>query len=140
MNDIKQLLENNGYRLTETRQSILKVLYEEKENHLTIEDIYQNVKKYSPQIVLATVYRNVNLFQQLKVITKLILDDEVNKYELKNESRAYFHLLCTKCGEITEVNMMYFKDLQAEVCEVYGFTINVQSVTFKGLCNNCSAK
>ena len=56
---LKESLKQKGYKLTPQRRSILDIIIEKEGMHLTVEEIYDEVKKVCPEIGLATVYRTV---------------------------------------------------------------------------------
>ena len=78
---LKESLKQKGYKLTPQRRSILDIIIEKEGMHLTVEEIYDEVKKVCPEIGLATVYRTVLLFEELNVIYKLDLNDGCSRYE-----------------------------------------------------------
>ena len=57
----KKKLKEKGLKVTNQRLLVLQVLAENKDRHLTAEDIYELVKEDYPEIGLATIYRTVQL-------------------------------------------------------------------------------
>ena len=53
----KKKLKEKGLKVTNQRLLVLQVLAENKDRHLTAEDIYELVKEDYPEIGLATIYR-----------------------------------------------------------------------------------
>ena len=58
----KKKLKEKGLKVTNQRLLVLQVLAENKDRHLTAEDIYELVKEDYPEIGLATIYRTVQLY------------------------------------------------------------------------------
>ena len=71
---LKENLKQKGYKLTPQRRGIVDVIIEKEGEHLTAEEIYDEVKKICPDIGLATVYRTVLLLEEVGVIFKLDLN------------------------------------------------------------------
>lgn len=139
---LKEKLKLKGYKLTPQRRAIVNKVIEKKGNHLTAEELYDLVKVECPEIGLATVYRTIQLLEEIGVIYKLNLDDGCNRYELVNEDEIHqhHHLICTKCGNVTEVEGDLLDSIEKKVEEEYKFKIENHSVKFFGICDECLKK
>ncbi|MFW6028631.1 MAG: Fur family transcriptional regulator [Halanaerobiales bacterium] len=137
--ELKELLKEKGLKLTTQRRSILGVIQKHKGEHLTAEDIYELVKKECPEIGLATVYRTVQLLQELNLIQKLNLDDGYIRYEIgKNQyEHNHHHLICTKCGKVFEVEDDLLDSLEAKIKDKFNFDVTNHKVKIYGLCEKC---
>lgn len=78
---LKENLKKKGYKLTPQRRAIVDVIIEKEGEHLTAEEIYDEVKKVCPDIGLATVYRTVLLLEEVGVVFKLDLNDGCSRYK-----------------------------------------------------------
>ena len=47
------------------------------------EEVFEYVSKENPEIGIATVYRTLQLFEELDVLYKISFDDGVARYEIK---------------------------------------------------------
>ena len=139
-NRFKINLKEKGYKLTPQRRAIVDIIIENEGNHLTVEEIYDEVKKECPEIGLATVYRTVQLLDELGVICKISLNDASNRYELihEYENHQHHHLICSECGKIIEVEGDLLDSLEHTIEEKYNFIVKNHSVKFFGLCSDCS--
>lgn len=139
---LKYKLKLKGYKLTPQRRAIVNMVFEKKGMHLTAEEIYDLVKIDCPEIGLATVYRTVQLLEQIGLIYKINLDDGCNRYELVNEDEVHqhHHLICTKCGKVIEVEGDLLDSIERKVEEKYKFKVENHSVKFFGICNECLKK
>ena len=128
---LKENLKKKGYKLTPQRRAIVDVIIEKEGEHLTAEEIYDEVKKVCPDIGLATVYRTVLLLEEVGVIFKLDLNDGCSRYELAHseEHHRHHHLVCNEC-----------KELEERIETTYGFRILDHSVKFFGICAKCCKK
>ena len=142
INELKENLKEKGYKLTPQRRAILDIIIEKEGQHLTAEEIYDEVKKRCPDIGLATVYRTVLLLEEVNVIYKLDLNDGCSRYELarKNEGHIHHHLVCNECKSVIEVQDDLLDELEEEVERSYGFKIIDHSVKFFGICRKCQSK
>jgi Fur family ferric uptake transcriptional regulator len=139
---LKGNLKEKGYKLTPQRRSIIDSIIKNEGNHLTTEEIYDLVKIECPEIGLATVYRTVQLLEDIGVVCKLELNDGCNRYELihEDENHHHHHLICTNCGKVIEVQGDLLEGLETEIQKTYDFEVKNHSLKFYGFCKECCAK
>ncbi|MDK2918527.1 MAG: Fur family transcriptional regulator, ferric uptake regulator [Candidatus Petromonas sp.] len=137
--NLKEILKEKGYKLTPQRRAILDTIIKNQGEHLSTEEVYDYVKKDCPEIGLATVYRTLQLLDDLGVITKINLDDGCARYELNinSEDHQHHHLICSKCGNILEVEVDLLEHLENEIQKNYDFEVKDHKVKFFGLCSKC---
>ena len=68
---LKEELKLKGYKLTPQRRAIVNIVMQNKGSHLTAEELYDLVKDECPEIGLATVYRTIQLLEDIGVVCKL---------------------------------------------------------------------
>ena len=137
--DLKSKLKEKGYKLTTQRRVILDVILENLGRHLSPEEIYDDVRDKYPEIGLATVYRTLQLFEQLNIVYKLNFNDGCSRYELISTSHdhQHHHLICLNCGKVIEVELDLLENLEHEIEKEGVFKIVDHSVKFFGYCNDC---
>lgn len=140
IDNIKYILKMKGHKLTPQRKTILNTIIKNLGKHLTSEEIYTEVKKACPDIGLATVYRTLQLFEGLNIISKIDFGDGVYRYELNTSSddkHQHHHLICTECGSIFEVKFDLLDSLEERIEKKYDFKIEDHNVKFFGICVKC---
>lgn len=138
---LKEKLKEKGFKLTTQRRGILDVIMENKNKHLSSEEIYDLVKRKYPEIGLATVYRTLQLFEELGLVYKLNFDEGRNRYELYQEdAHQHHHLICLKCGNVIEMEGDLLEDLEKLIEKTKNFEIVDHNVKFYGYCSNCRNK
>lgn len=139
---LKLNLKEKGYKLTPQRRAIVDIIILNEGSHLTTEELYDLVKKECPEIGLATVYRTMQLLDELGVVSRMELDDGCNRYELVHpeENHQHHHLICNVCGKVTEVQGDLLENLEKEIEDKYNFKIKNHSVKFYGICEECQNK
>lgn len=139
INELKENLKEKGYKLTPQRRAIVDIIIDKEGQHLTAEEIYDEVKKICPDIGLATVYRTVLLLEEVGVIYKLDLNDGCSRYELvhSDEEHRHHHLVCNKCKKVFEVQDDLLEELEERIEKTYKFKILDHSVKFFGICSEC---
>jgi len=132
-------LQREGYKYTNQREEILRILMDKKHDHLSCEEVHNIVSKENKDVGIATVYRTLQLFEKLNFVYKINFDDGVSRYELNlgTENHHHHHLMCTKCGSVTEVKMDLLELLEDSIEKEEGFTIQDHNVKFYGICKNC---
>ena len=94
--DPLSVLEDSGYRITEPRRSVVRLLME-KEDGFTAEEVSDEL----PNVGRATVYRTIKLLQESGVICKLAMPDGTPLYSMARVEHHH-HTVCVRCGNIGE--------------------------------------
>ena len=136
---IKRQLQSKGYKLTPQREATVRVLLENEEDHLSAEDVYMLVKNKSPEIGLATVYRTLELLNELHVVEKINFGDGVARYDLRNDNHRHHHhhLICVQCGSVEEIMEDWLLPLEERLKEEYHFRVLDHRLDFQGICRRC---
>ncbi len=138
-NELKGLLKEKGYKLTPQRRAVLNIIMENPGKHLTTEEIYDLVKVQCPDIGLATVYRTLQILNEMDLILKINLDDGCSRYEynIHQDDHEHHHLICSGCGKILEVNDDLLDSIERQIEKDFDFVITDHKVKFFGLCSKC---
>jgi Fur family ferric uptake transcriptional regulator len=125
-----------GLKSTRQRDIILDYFLS-SERHMSIEDLYLKLRSRHPGIGYATVYRTLKLFAEAGIANEIQFGDGQTRYEHVNEGEHHDHLVCTRCGAITEFENETIEQLQNEVAAGYGFQIETHKLELYGLCAKC---
>jgi len=134
IDDVLARLRAQGGRVTTARRLLLGALVE-SDGHSTAEELAARVWAHAPDINLSTVYRNLDELERLKVVDRTHLGQGPASYHLA--SAAHGHLVCDRCGTVTEVPGTMFDGLAAAARQRYGFTVDPQRFAVIGLCADC---
>jgi Fe2+ or Zn2+ uptake regulation protein len=132
--DVLALVRAQGGRATPARRLLLQALFENRE-HRSAEELTAEVRSHAPDVHLSTVYRNLEELERLGVIDSTRLGEGPATYHLA--SAAHGHLVCEKCGSMTEVPDDMFRALIQSAQAQYGFTINPHRFAVTGRCASC---
>ena len=132
--DVLALVRAQGGRATPARRLLLQALFESRD-HRSAEELAAKVRSHAPDVHLSTVYRNLEELERLGVIDSTRLGEGPATYHLA--SAAHGHLVCEKCGSMTEVPDDMFRGLIYSARDEYGFAINPHRFAVTGLCANC---
>ncbi|OON91019.1 MAG: transcriptional repressor [Candidatus Epulonipiscium fishelsonii] len=139
INAFKEMLKDKGYKLTTQRRGILDILIDNSGKHLSTEEIYDCVKVQYPEIGLATVYRTLQLFEEMELVDRLNFDDGCSRYELHVQGQVHHHhhLLCQSCNKVFEVDSDLLEEVEKEIEQKYNFKVFDHNVMFYGKCQKC---
>ena len=141
---LKDILDDKGFKMTNQRRIVFETLNEYKHEHLSPEEIYELIKGKYPTIGLATIYRTLQVFEEIGLIYKLNFDDGCYRYEIMsyddNHIHQHHHLICKNCGKIIEVKEDLMNSLEEMIEKQYNFEIINHMVKFTGICSRCRDK
>lgn len=140
LGDFKQLLRDNGLKFTIQREVILEMLYSSDE-HLTPESLHHLIQEKHPDLNtgIATVYRTLSLLEDSDMVTSLSFGAQGKKYELGAKDH-HDHIICTKCGTISEFVDDEIESRQKKIAEELGFIMQEHSMQIYGICLPCQSK
>jgi len=140
--DLRQKLRERECKLTPQRQMVLQVFIDNRDKHLSAEDVHNIVHQQSNDIGLATVYRTLELLSELDVLQKLDFGDGRSRYELNETSTPHHHhhLICLDCGTVIEFEDDLMDDLENIIAKNSNFKIVDHQVKFYGYCHECTIK
>lgn len=141
----RKLLRENGLKVTNQRLVVLEIIASRPEEHLTAEDIYELVKAVCPEIGLATVYRTIQLLNELHLIDRINFDDGFVRYEMgsapnQKQGHRHHHLICMKCGKVISFRDDLLEELEGKIASTTGFTVVNHEVKLFGCCAACRNK
>ena len=138
-NDIIEIIQKSPYKLTPQREKIVEILVENSELHLSAEELYFILKEKTPDIGIATVYRTLDIFYELKILEKISFSNGVSKYHLRQslDGSLHHHLIC---NTIEKVSNSLFNKLIEYMKKEYSFEVQDNSLSFYGTCSKCREK
>lgn len=128
-------LRVRGMRMTPQRAIIFEAI-EKLAGHITAEDIFEEVQKVNAYISLATVYRTLELLQELNLITPTNLGGSQIYFALKGHG-SHHHLVCLECGQIEEFSDEIFEPVRIKLEEQHGFQVHTDHMSIFGVCKLC---
>jgi len=129
-------LRARGYRVTPQRQLVLEAVT--KLEHATPEEIWADVQQTASGVNISTIYRALELLEQLGLVTHTHLGHGAPRYHLAAEA-DHVHLVCSSCGRITQVAPGAVEPLVTALDEHHGFQTDVGHLTVFGRCASCRA-
>ena len=118
---ILQRCERKGLRMTGQRKIIAQVL-ENAADHPDVEELYKRTSKIDPTISIATVYRNVKLFDEAGILDKLEFGDGRARYE-DAKREHHDHLIDVNSGRVIEFMDSDIEKLQEKIAQKLGYRL-----------------
>jgi Fe2+ or Zn2+ uptake regulation protein len=137
VDDVLQLVRARGGRVTESRRTLLEVLFEAGE-HRSAEELAEAVQARAPDVHISTIYRNLEDLQRLGVVVHSHLGHGPAAYQLA--ALAHGHFICEQCGATLEAPDELFRGLAGTVRAKLGFAIDPHHFAMLGLCRACQER
>jgi Fur family ferric uptake transcriptional regulator len=133
---LKAFLKEKGLKATRQRETIAAEFLRAGE-HVTAEDLYRRISKKHRDIGFTTVYRTLKLLSASGLATEQVFADNLTRYEPMSAEDHHDHLICMKCGAITEFEDPKLERLQAKIADAFGFHVVSHRMEFYGYCRRC---
>ena len=133
--ELRNVLRQRGMRMTPQRQLILEAI-SASSGHMSAERLYQQVAEKFPDVNISTVYRTLEVLEELGILRHTHFHEGVAQYHLTSEGE-HQHLLCRGCGADMELDLQVLRPLGAELLRRYGFEADLTHTAIVGLCETC---
>ena len=118
------------------REFVLDAVKNAFGQHPTADVLYTVIRAKSPNVSLATVYRNLNQLVEAGQIARISVPGSADRFDPVADGHS--HLICRECGEIVDIPCSALPDLASTVKEATGCTVESCGLIFSGLCHNCA--
>jgi Fur family ferric uptake transcriptional regulator len=131
---LAEALRARGLRLTAPRQLVLDAVYDL--GHATPDQIHAAVAERAAGVNITTVYRTIELLEELGLITHAHLTHGAPTYHPVGEHQ-HAHLVCRQCGKVEEMSPKLLAGLITELQGSRGFLLDIGHVALFGVCAEC---
>lgn len=126
-------LSSSGLRKTPERFEILRRVLDIK-GHFGVDQLYAMLEDSGYHVSRATVYNTMDLLLDCGLIRRHIFETHQARFEVAGTS--HFHLVCTRCGRITEADDRQIARALGSI-KRDNFRPTYFSATVYGLCGKC---
>ena len=128
---------------TKQRETVENCLKNNKNRHLTADEITEILRSAGQDVGRTTVYRTLE---------KLIQEGRVRRYAAaKGDSACYqyltdtachehFHLKCTGCGKLLHIECEQMQKLNSHILSEHKFRVDKLQTVLYGLCEKCAER
>ncbi len=130
-NYIQQL---RAYHLKATPQRIAIAEALDAYGHLSVEQLYNLLKKKFNSLSLATIYKNINIMMENAFVSEVKLPEQKSVYELTKEAHA--HLRCNSCHQVWDIHLD-LDEIVNSASKDSSFKIESANLVLSGVCPQC---
>lgn len=130
---LRNTLHAHGMRLTPQRQLVLDAVRALR--HATPEQVCQHVQHTAPTVNITTVYRALDLLEELGLVRHTHLGHGAPAYSA--QAHEHVHLVCHRCGRVAEVPSDVLNSVAGQIRTEYGFALDVCHLALSGTCQDC---
>lgn len=120
---VEQACRKNKIKFTEQRKIIAQVIGDSID-HPDAEKVFDRALLIDPNINLATVYRNINLFEEYGLLKKHYFRTQKARYELETTNH-HDHIIDVDDGQVIEFHNNAINNIINQIANSMGYkTIN----------------
>jgi Fur family transcriptional regulator, ferric uptake regulator len=90
-----------------------------------------------PEVHPSSVYRTLNVLEELGVVRHVHLAHGAALYELADRASSVRHLVCEVCGRTVEVPLRTIEPLRRKIEKEYDFVLDSAHFAMTGRCSGC---
>lgn len=128
-------LRAQGYRITPQRQLVLRAVDDLR--HATPEEILAEVQKTASGVNLSTVYRTLEVLEEVGLVSHAHLGHGAPTYHSRTE-HLHVHLVCSQCGDVQGVDADVALSMVVALQNDVGFETDVSHLSLQGRCAKCA--
>jgi Fur family ferric uptake transcriptional regulator len=132
--NLVEALHRQGLRMTPQRRAIVAEIMA-TEGHISPMTIARAVRERIPGVNPSTVYRTLDLLENLGIISHAHLESGA-EYHRRSES-DHVHLICSRCGSDDSLSNEEANGLKRLIARHHGFSPDLTHFAISGLCSDC---
>jgi Fur family ferric uptake transcriptional regulator len=130
------IIRESGHKLTPQRRAVIKVMAA-SQDHVTPDDLYDKSRRVNPAIGRVTVYRTLDLLNELGLLCRVHGENGCRSYMLRKPLEHHHHLVCSSCGRVVDFTNCNLDEMEKTLSEESGFAIKGHLLEFYGVCRSC---
>jgi len=134
---VTALLREKGFKVTPQRLAIYKVLANTKD-HPSADMIFNQLQPLYPTMSLATVYKTVDILQEIGLVQILNTGEDSFRYDADVSSHS--HVRCLHCGRVDDFHGVDSSEFVREVSRQTEYRLTGQQFYFYGVCPECQSR
>jgi Fur family peroxide stress response transcriptional regulator len=131
-----EALRKKGYKATPQRIAICRFALQDR-GHPTAQRIHDEVKKIHPTVSLATVYKTLQVLEELNLIQELNFPKGQARFD--SYMKPHMNLVCLQCGNIKDLDELTTREIVERVATTTKFTATGQRLDVYGICQKCGS-
>ena len=137
LNAYRRICREQGLRVTIQKRAILEAVLE-LDNHPTADQVHALVTREKPDVSRTTVYRALEGFARLGLITKACHPGSATRYDRNVD--IHHHLICLFCDVVIDISDTGLDRLTVPDTSDFDFEVQDFRVQLRGICGRCRKK
>ncbi len=134
--DVAEQLRRRHLRLTPQRRAVVAALAD-FEGHVTASQLVERCLERDPEFVPSTVYRTLDVLEDLGLITHIHDADGREAFQPAAEA-PHAHLICRGCGAAWEIGGDELDEFAALLHRRHQFDVDLSHLAIFGRCEHCA--
>ena len=131
-----EILKQHRQKKTPKRVEILRIMQSSSTYFSPIE-IWDFLKEKFQKVGLPTVYRILQQFQEIGIVSSIQKEDNQLYYFLCSTQRDHHHFICRKCHKVSCVQYCDFDHIKQLVEDQLQSKAETHFLQIEGLCKEC---
>lgn len=132
-------LRQAGHRSSVPRSAVVELIGKQ-DCVLTAHEIADELRRRGREVGTATVYRTLELLEELKLVQRLDVGGTSARYEpaLPGGEHHHHHLVCDRCGRVTPFEDPRLERAIESLASRLDYRVGDHDVILKGKCPACA--
>ncbi len=131
-------LQEAGHRRGGARTAVVEALASH-DCAVTALDLDDELRRRSPRVARASVYRALEQLEQLGLVRRLEVGRGVTGYERVDPTgHHHHHAICRDCGRMVPFEDRSLERAIGKLCEEMDFDVTEHDVVLRGRCDRCT--
>lgn len=129
---------------TKQRDQILDCLVQNKNRHITADQILAALNVEKTLVGKTTIYRYLDRLVAQGVVRKYSIEEGKSAcYQYVEQNLAcneHFHLKCIDCGQLIHLECNYLNEMDSHIRDHHNFKVDHSKTVLYGKCGSCAGK
>lgn len=135
-------METSSSYKTRQRDQILDCLIQNRDRHITADEILAKLSEENAAVGKTTIYRYLDKLVSQGAVRKYFIEEGKSAcYQYMGEDpvcNEHFHLKCIGCGKLIHLECHYMGNLDSHIREHHDFAVDHSKTVLYGKCGDCA--
>lgn len=128
---------------TKQSEELIEFLKQNKNRHMTAEEVYGELHSKGSTVGRTTVYRHLEKLYAEGAIRKFLTGDNSGAcFQYVDNPEAchnHYHLRCNRCGRLIHTDCDFLNELAEHIKDEHSFYLDTEKTVIYGVCEHCKA-
>ncbi len=126
---------------TKQSEELIEFLKQNKNRHMTAEEVYGELHSNGSTVGRTTVYRHLEKLYAEGAIRKFLTGDNSGAcFQYVDNPEAchnHYHLRCNSCGRLIHTDCDFLNELAEHIKDEHSFYLDTEKTVIYGVCDHC---